>query len=193
MDLIVAVTQHLALSRFTLCPWSMAGSAAIAYAAKRPPELEKLILVDVAGLGGPLAERTRSAQPRQQRLTPEEWAKRRAAGWVHEPGPVRDLVEALDLEGLTRPNGFQRTMQANRQIVQKPPPMELEKIGAPTLVLAGRHSQVMGPDAARRAAERLPHGEVVIFEDSAHALALEEPALFQDVVAEFVTRDGRSV
>jgi pimeloyl-ACP methyl ester carboxylesterase len=192
IELIRAVTQHLGLSQFTLCPWSMAGSASIAYAAKQPRELEKLILVDVAGLGGPLMYRTKPAEPRQQRFTPEEWAKRRAAGWVHKPGPVRDLVEALDLEGLTRPDGFQRTMHANRQIAHAPPPMELEKIGVPTLVLAGRHSQVMGPDAARTAAERLSAGEVVIFENSAHALALEEPSLFQDVVAEFVTRDRPS-
>ena len=192
-DLILAVARHLSLARFTLCPWSMAGPAAIAYAAGRPPELEKLILVDVAGLGGPLMERTKQAQSPQRRLTPEEWAKRRAAGWVHKPGPVRDLVEALDLEGLTRPSGFQRTMRANRQIAQTPPPMELEKVAVPTLVLAGRHSQVMGPDAAQRAAERLPDSEVVIFEQSAHALALEEPVLFQDVVAEFVTRDAASV
>lgn len=192
-DVILAVARHLNLPRFTLCPWSMAGPAAIAYAAGQPPELEKLLLVDVAGLGGPLVERIKQAQSPQRRLTPEEWAKRRAAGWVHKPGPVRDLVEALDLEGLTRPNGFQRTMQANRQVAQTPPPMELEKVAVPTLVLAGRHSEVMGPDAAQRAAQRLPDGEVVIFEQSAHALALEEPARFQDVVAEFVTRDATSV
>jgi pimeloyl-ACP methyl ester carboxylesterase len=64
--------------------------------------------------------------------------------------------------------------------------MELEKIAVPTLVLAGRHSLVMGPEAARRAAERLPDGRVVVFEESAHALALEEPEKFQDTVAEFV-------
>jgi pimeloyl-ACP methyl ester carboxylesterase len=44
----------------------------------------------------------------------------------------------------------------------------------------------MGPEAARRAAERLPDGRVVVFEESAHALALEEPEKFQDTVAEFV-------
>ena len=65
-------------------------------------------------------------------------------------------------------------------------------LAVPTLVLAGRHSLVMGPDAARRATERLPDGQVVIFEDSAHALALEEPARFQDVVAGFVKRGARS-
>jgi hypothetical protein len=48
----------------------------------------------------------------------------------------------------------------------------------------------MGPDAAQRAAGRLRDAGVVLFEQSAHALPLEESEHFQDVVAEFVL--GRS-
>ena len=185
MELVLPVLQRMGCKRFTLCPWSMAGSAAIAYAAAQPPELEKLVLVDVAGLGGPLMDRPLAelAQPQSA----AEWAKRRAASWVHEPGPVRDLVEALDLDVLTRtPRAFERTLEANRQIRETPSPLELEKIAVPTLVLAGRHSLVMGPDAAQGVARRLRDARVVIFEQSAHALALEEAENFQNVIAEFV-------
>jgi pimeloyl-ACP methyl ester carboxylesterase len=182
MDLALAVVQRLGCQRFTLCAWSMAGSAVIAYAAARPRELEKLVLVDVAGLGGP----RQSAELPQPRSA-AEWAKRRAASWVHEAGPVRDLVEALDLEALTRsPGAFEWILKANRQIRQAPPPMELEKIAVPTLVLTGRHSLVLGPDAAEGVARQLQHGKVIVFEHSAHALALEEPENFQNVIAEFV-------
>jgi 3-oxoadipate enol-lactonase len=183
IDLVLGVVQHMGCQRFTLCPWSMAGLATIAYAAAQPPELEKLVLVDVAGLGGPLVKRPPAEPPRSA----VEWARRRAASWVYEPGPVRDLVEALDLEELTRtPQAFQRISEDNRQTREAPPPLELEKITVPTLVLAGRHSLVMGPDAAQGVAQRLQHGTLVIFEQSAHALALEEAENFQNVVAEFV-------
>jgi 3-oxoadipate enol-lactonase len=185
MDLVLPVLQRLGCQRFTLCPWSMAGSAVIAYAAAQPPELEKLVLVDVAGLGGPLRDRPSAelAQPRSA----AEWAQRRAASWVHQAGPVRDLVEALDLEELTRtPRAFEWTLKANRQLREAPPPLELEKITVPTLVLTGRHSLVMGPDAAQGVARRLPDARVVLFEQSAHALALEEAEHFQNVIAEFV-------
>lgn len=183
IDLVLAVAQRIGCKRFTLCPWSMAGSSAIGYAAAQPPELEKLVLVDVAGLGGPLMQREPAEPPRSA----AEWAKRRAASWVHQPGPVRDRVEALDLEELTRtPRAFEQIREDNRKIRQAPPTMELEKITVPTLILAGRHSLVMGPDAARDAAHRLQHATVVIFEQSAHALALEEPETFQNVIAEFV-------
>jgi 3-oxoadipate enol-lactonase len=183
VELVLAVVQRIGCRRFTLCPWSMSGSDALAYAAAQPPDLEKLVLVDVAGLGGPLMERPPEEPPRSA----AEWAKRRAASWVHKPGPVRDLVEALDLEGLTRTTqAFQRIMEDNRQIRQTPPLMELEKVAVPTLILAGRHSLVMGPDAAQGVAQRIQHATVVIFEESAHALALEEAENFQNVVAEFV-------
>lgn len=189
IDLMLAITQHIGCRRFTLCPWSMAGLATIAYAATQPPELEKLVLVDVAGLGDPLTKPPSAEPPRSA----AEWAKRRAASWVHQPGAVRDLVEALDLEELTRtPQAFQRILEDNRQIRQTPPPLELEKITVPTLVLSGRHSLVMGPSAARRVAQRLQNGTVVIFEQSAHALALEEAENFQKVVAEFVLGAGES-
>ena len=183
IDLVLGVVQRIGCKQFTLCPWSMAGLATIAYAAAQPPELDKLVLVDVAGLCGPLVKPRPAEPPRSA----AEWARRRAANWVHKPGPVRDLVEALDLEELTRtPQAFQRIMEDNRQVRQTPPPLELEKIGIPTLVLTGRHSLVMGPDAAQRVAQRLQRATVVIFEQSAHALALEEAENFQNVVAEFV-------
>jgi pimeloyl-ACP methyl ester carboxylesterase len=150
-----------------------------------PPELEKLVLVDVAGLGGPLLDRAPAELTQPRSAT--EWAQRRAASWVHEAGPVRELVEALDLEALTRtPQAFERTLEANRQLRQAPPPLELEKIAVPTLVLPGRYSLVMGPDAAQGAARRLQDARVVIFEQSAHALALEEAEHFQNVIADFV-------
>src|ERR1041384_692081 len=46
VDLALGVVRRVGCTSFTLCAWSMAGSAAIEYAAAQPPELEKL------GVGG---------------------------------------------------------------------------------------------------------------------------------------------
>jgi len=62
----------------------------------------------------------------------------------------------------------------------------MEQVRVPTLVLAGRYSLVLGPEAGARAVERLPEGRLVIFERSAHAIALEEPERFQEEMAAFV-------
>ncbi len=191
MDLVRAVLARIGCTRFTLCPWSMAGLTAVAYAATQPPELEKLVLVDIAGLSDP--SRGRSGVELLRPRSAAEYAKHRAEVWVHEPGPVRDLVEALDFEELTRsPQAFQRILEDNVQIRHVPPPLPLEAIEVPTLVFSERHSLVMGPAAAHAAAQRLQHARAVIFEKSAHALALEEAEHFQDVIADFVLGEAAS-
>ena len=50
------VARALGHDSFSLCAWLMAGGEALSYAASHPPELERLILVDIAGLGGLLSE-----------------------------------------------------------------------------------------------------------------------------------------
>ena len=46
-----ALTAAMGFQRAALCAWSMAGPAAIYFAAAQPPCLSHLILVDFAGLG----------------------------------------------------------------------------------------------------------------------------------------------
>ncbi len=62
----------------------------------------------------------------------------------------------------------------------------LSEIAAPTLVLAGRHD----PEAALPCSEELVKGiagaQLVVFEKSGHAPFIEEAALFQDAVADFL-------
>ncbi|MND07160.1 alpha/beta hydrolase fold protein [compost metagenome] len=61
----------------------------------------------------------------------------------------------------------------------------------PTLVFAGRHSLVLGPQRGQIAAEKLPRGKLIVFEHSSHTLQLEEPAKFQELVAAFVNDTGK--
>ena len=52
--------------------------------------------------------------------------------------------------------------------------------------MAGRYSNVMGQTIAQATAYALQQAEVIIFEQSSHALQLEEPKKFQDSIAAFV-------
>jgi proline iminopeptidase len=58
----------------------------------------------------------------------------------------------------------------------------------PVLVLSGRHDRVCSVDAGRDMAGRLPRGEFVIFEDSAHMMFVEEPERYCAVVRDFLDR-----
>jgi proline iminopeptidase len=58
----------------------------------------------------------------------------------------------------------------------------------PVLVLSGRHDRVCSADAGRDMAGRLPRGELVIFEESAHMMFVEEPERYRSVVCDFLDR-----
>ncbi len=63
-----------------------------------------------------------------------------------------------------------------------------KQIDVPTLILWGRHDGILPASGAEDLKQRIPHAEVVMFEDSGHCPFLEETDRFNAVVAEFVAR-----
>jgi pimeloyl-ACP methyl ester carboxylesterase len=186
-----ALTAALGFPQAALCAWSMAGPAAIYYAAERPPSLSHLILVDVAGLGSGLP-------PLRLRDLPHV-ALTRLVGH-----PTRGLVRAMWKNWVRSENVDTRPLEIatycffrEKSVALEDPTDDdedddtvmdvLPSIKVPTLVLSGRHSSVLGPRLARTAAALLPCGKLSVFEESSHALQLEEPQKFQDALAAFVT------
>jgi proline iminopeptidase len=64
----------------------------------------------------------------------------------------------------------------------------LVDITQPLLVLAGRHDRVCSVPAAEAIAAGAPHGELVIFEDSAHMTFIEQEAAYTAAVRDFLGR-----
>lgn len=184
-------------SRATLCAWSMAGPAAVYYAAERPECLDRLVLVDIAGLRDDFL-------PLRLRDLPHllmTWFRGHPTrgyvrclwkDWVHQKGiDTRPLVEATyrffrDTAPAFEPSEDETEGEEEDDEDDDMMNDALPEIEVPTLVLSGRHSTVMGPALGATAADKLPHGEHVEFVESAHALQLEEPMKFQEVVAAFI-------
>ncbi|CAK7209919.1 hypothetical protein SBRCBS47491_000607 [Sporothrix bragantina] len=62
----------------------------------------------------------------------------------------------------------------------------LHEIQARTLVMVGRHDIVTPVAFSEEIASKVPHAELVLFEESGHNPALDEPAKFQKTVLEFL-------
>lgn len=58
----------------------------------------------------------------------------------------------------------------------------------PVLVMAGRHDRTCAVGASEEMAPRLPNGELVVFENSAHMMFAEEPDRYVATVREFLDR-----
>lgn len=68
------------------------------------------------------------------------------------------------------------------------PPVELEKIEIPTLVVWGAHDELISPETGRRAAVRLPHSEFVLLADSGHLPMEEQPEELLRSILPFLER-----
>jgi proline iminopeptidase len=64
----------------------------------------------------------------------------------------------------------------------------LRDIAHPVLVLAGRHDRTCSVQAAQAIAQGIPGAELVVFEDSAHMMFIEEQDGYAAAVRDFLTR-----
>jgi pimeloyl-ACP methyl ester carboxylesterase len=192
-----ALAAAMGFQQAALCAWSMAGPAAIYYAAGRPPCLSHLILVDVAGLGPglpPLKWRdiphlalTRLLGHPTRGLVRAMWKN-----WMHrgdvDTKPLEEATYRFYREKSGSPEDPTDDDEDADTLIDV-----LPGVAVPTLVLSGRHSTVLGPRFGRAAAALLPRGKHIVLEDSSHALQLEERDKFQDALAAFVTGDSAGI
>ena len=64
----------------------------------------------------------------------------------------------------------------------------LEELPTPTLVLFGTRDTVVAPDTARVYKARIPSCHLVFVYDAAHAIAVDRPEAFTEVVVDFLER-----
>ena len=65
---------------------------------------------------------------------------------------------------------------------------KLDSIDIPVLIICGRHDWITPVSQSQLMHERLPNSELVIFENSAHWVYVEEPELFQETVGDWLDR-----
>ena len=192
-----ALTAALGFQRAALCAWSMAGPAAMYFEAAGPPCLSHLILVDVAGLGPglpPLRWRdlphvvlTRLLGHPTRGFVRAMWRN-----WVRREGvdtkPLEEATYRFFRDESGGPEDPTDGDEDDHMVIDVLPTLEV-----PTLVLSGRYSSVLGPRDGRIAAALLPRGEHIVFEESSHALQLEERDEFQGALAAFVAGGSAEV
>jgi pimeloyl-ACP methyl ester carboxylesterase len=177
--------RELGFSTASLATWSLGAPDALSFAATSPPELTSLVLVDPAGLN-PGALRP---LPRPQDPTPEQVRAMVASMWrfwVRSKSVDTSELQELHYRLLAQPESYDLNARANATAATEMMFDDFESIQVPVLLLAGRHSRVFGRRAAKRVAGRFPDARTVIFSKSGHALQLEEPERFAEVVREFV-------
>jgi proline-specific peptidase len=192
------IRRALALERIHLLGHSWGGMLAMEYALRRPPGLLSLVAASTtASMPRLIAEisRQREQLPLDLRTQVSQdsllaYMRRhicRLEAWPEilirtlEQSARNDFV----MRTMVGPSIFEITGSLREWDVTH----RLGEIDLPTLVTCGRHDQT-SPALAGEIAGRIRAGELRIFEDSSHTPHLEEPGVYLEVLAAFLTRAG---
>ena len=162
-----AWADEIGLERAAFVGHSMGGLVVADLAARRPELVERLVLVDSAGLALP----QRVSGHLRNVLHGGRFLPLRAF-------PVAVLC-ALQCGPLT-------IARAAHQVLATDLGDRLGSITAPTLVVWGARDRLLPPDFGRRVAAAIPGSRFVSIEDAGHSPMWEQPAGFQRTVAAFL-------
>ena len=191
-----AVVDHAGLDRFALMAMSQGGPVAIAYAARHPERVSRLLFY------GSYAAAFRDPTPEDLELnaTFEQLLK---VGWARPDSVFRRVFTSLMIPGATEEQmrwldelqrvsvSAENAVVARRQRGQANVVDLLAELDTPTLVLHSRDDRMNGFEEGRFLASRIAGARLVALESSNHILLEDEPAwpVFLNEVAAFLEPD----
>jgi proline iminopeptidase len=196
-----ALRVHLGLSEISILGHSNSGAIALAYAARYPDQVSKLVLIDSQVLGLSAAAETqrilqnRATDPRYKEATRivstfftgqmnpaasddslEAFIAQVLPLYLHSPEKSLPLAQE-QLSGPISSYAFASQFAADAAF-----PIDQTKslgaIRAKVLIMVGRHDYVCPVKLSERLHEGIPESQLVIFEESGHLPWLEEPNAF---------------
>jgi abhydrolase domain-containing protein 6 len=177
-----ALLDRLGLERVALAGHSLGGWISLAYAAAHPDRVERLVLVDAAGLQfEPDLALERALLPQtvdDVRLLIRANFQRsiRLPTFV-----LRDLLRTARRDETSRTELLRRLVYGDEHLDD-----QLERVAAPTLIIWGRHDTLTPVALGERLTDAIPRARLEVFEDSAHSPNVEESDRFNRIVIDFV-------
>jgi 3-oxoadipate enol-lactonase len=195
-DDAASVLDARGLERADVYGHSMGGFIALTLALRRPDLVRSLVLVGT-GPGGPdhepLPQETLDiwvsvfGLPREEAI-PQSLPTAFAPGWADDhPAEYAGWLAAC-LDAPAPPECWHAQFEASARY--KEVGVEVERIDVPALVVHGDVDGVIPVSAGRLLAARLPRAELVVLAGHGHSPMLEDPALFAEVVCDFLDRVG---
>lgn len=198
-ELMVEFMRSQQRARASLVALSGGGLVALKLAIERPEIVEKLVLVDVAGLGRDVNSRMKivsvlpplPANLYRRSLTRDElqfWLHR---VFFHNPSaltePMLDdfytnLGRAHTMQTATRLMRWGINLRGQKFVLAN----RLREIRAPTLIIWGKQDKMIPVHHAYRAARRIPNARLIIFDPCGHLPMMECPTPFNEVVLKFL-------
>ena len=175
-----------------LVAYSMGGRLALHAALQQPDRLKALVLV---GVSAGIEDRGERADRRESDESLAEWMERRSIEevverWERKPVFATQSDEVRERQRLGRlqhePRLLAQLLRSAGQGALEPVWDRLHTLTCPVLLTAGEQDRRYS-SAARRMAEQIgPHARVKLVPDAGHAPQLEQPAVFAELLREFL-------
>ena len=193
-----ALRQHLGAEKIDLLGHSWGGYLVMAYSARHPEHIRRLLIVDSA------APKWSETLFLFKEVFPEGVARQNALAFADELGDQAAKTEGLReyfamlfyapenrdaflaFAGTSVKVNEKVNKALNADLARFDLGPELPKYGFPTLVVTGRYDMNVAPATAWRIHQAIPGSRFVVFEKSGHLPFFEEPAKFVQVVGEFL-------
>ncbi len=211
MDDVEALRAHLGLERMQLLGHSRGGVVAMAYAARHPGKVRRLVLAST--LARFASEQESAMHAGMEKRATEPWYQDAVAALEAEQAGqfktdeelsklvFRELplyfahfgtVEAGYLDSLKSDdviNADALRLFNNEIFTTFDLRSELPNITAPTLVITGDEDFICGPMCAEEICAGIGGARMVVVGDAGHLLFIEQPQSFHDEVADFLAAD----
>ncbi|MFL5681026.1 MAG: alpha/beta fold hydrolase [Chloroflexota bacterium] len=173
-DLLAAWLESIGVDRASFVGHSMGGFVAADLASRHPALVERLVLVDAAGmpLRGGVRRHLRNLMTGGRRMPA------RLAGIV-----VADLLRS----------GPVAIARAAHQVLIGDLLERMATIAAPTLVVWGERDVLIPPESGRLIATTIPGARFEMIANSGHNPMWEQPAELQRLILDFLEQPARSV
>ena len=188
--------EALKLRNFILMGHSMGGRNSMAFAARHPSLVNRLIIVDIGPEGDP---RGAARITREMVAAQEEYASFEELFEAQQKGnPLLSpevLRRRLTYQTKTLPNGrigWRYDVEIRRQWreARRPPQEDLwpaiATIPCPTLIVRGMETDILPLQVAQRMVQAMPKAKLAHVERAAHMVMEENPAGFLRVVRDFL-------
>lgn len=205
--------DHLGLERLQVLGHSHGGLVAIAYAARHPERVERLILASTLARFSP--EQESAMAQAVERSAGEPWyedaraaLEAESAGDFESDEELGELAlrefpfyfarygddERAYLETLRRetPNADALRLFNTEQMPVFDLRPELGRITAPTLVIAGEDDFITGPPSAVEIGEAIASARTVLLPNTGHFVFVEAPEVFREAVLSFLRAGARA-
>ncbi|MGL4421364.1 MAG: alpha/beta fold hydrolase [Gemmataceae bacterium] len=184
-ELHTYVTRFVQTPKVHLVASSLGGKVAVAFAARYPDLVNRLVLLCPSGMGD------EEQLPIIQGVVKNDWPAVVKSVFYRPRFVNRDIVKYYKsaIENRRWKAGLIRTVNGTKQTSVRP---LLPKVTVPTLLVTGEQDQICCPKTAAEAVKDFPDGHFVSFPKCGHAPQIEKARKINRLVVHFLTSPNPS-